>query len=232
MIDWLFELVTSLFVVALEDETVLDIDICVITVEVNSLLVAIEECVNNAVSDMIVDDIDGYIEPLTVIIGWTDEVSKIDVIRFEVWSEIDDDVAVLVVVICVDDNDGKDELSIELETPLIFVVTDSVSGEDVAVLNEVAYECAIVDNDKYSTAFDVCSTVRNVVSLVVFEIPIFVVEINGVVDSCDSMDEVWSLWELNGVVNTEVSDEIDALFNLVTVTVDNWFVCSVEESVW
>jgi hypothetical protein len=67
---------------------------------------------------------------------------------------------------------------------------------------------------------------------VVFEIPIFVVEINGVVDSCDSMDEVWSLWELNGVVNTEVSDEIDALFNLVTVTVDNWFVCSVEESVW
>jgi hypothetical protein len=61
--------VTSLFVVALEDETVLDIDICVITVEVNSLLVAIEECVNNAVSDMIVDDIDGYIEPLTVIIG-------------------------------------------------------------------------------------------------------------------------------------------------------------------
>jgi hypothetical protein len=49
----------------MEDETGLDIDICVITVEVKSLLVAIEECVNNAVSDMIV------------------EVSKIDVIKVE-----------------------------------------------------------------------------------------------------------------------------------------------------
>ncbi len=98
--------------------------------------------------------------------------------------------AVLVVVICIDDNDGKDELSIELETPLIFVVTNSVSGEDIAVTMEVAYECAIVDNDKYSTAFDVSSTVRNVVSLLLLEIPLVVVEINGVVDSSDSIDEV------------------------------------------
>jgi hypothetical protein len=37
----------------------------------------------------------------------------------------------LVVVVCVDDNDGKDELSIELETLLIVVVADSVRGEDV-----------------------------------------------------------------------------------------------------
>jgi hypothetical protein len=49
-----------------EDETVLDMDICVITVEVKSLLMAIEECVNNSVSDMIVEDVDGYIELLTV----------------------------------------------------------------------------------------------------------------------------------------------------------------------
>jgi len=37
----------------------------------------------------------------------------------------------LVVIVCVDDNDGKDELSIELETLLIVVVADSVRGEDV-----------------------------------------------------------------------------------------------------
>jgi hypothetical protein len=59
---------------------------------------------------------------------------------------------VWVVVICVNDND---ELSIELETPLICVVTNSVSGEDVAVKMDVADECAIVDNDKYSPVLDV-----------------------------------------------------------------------------
>ncbi len=48
---------------------VLDIDICVMAVEVKSLLVAIEECVNDAVSDIIVEDIDGYIELLTLVIG-------------------------------------------------------------------------------------------------------------------------------------------------------------------
>ncbi len=68
-----------------------------------------------------------------------------------------------VVVICVDDND---ELSIELETPLIIVVANSVSGEDVS------------------------SMVGNVVSLLVREIPFVVVEINGVVDISDSIDEV------------------------------------------
>ncbi len=69
VIDWLIELVTSLFVVALEEEIVFDIDICVIAVEVKSLLVLTEECVNNTVSEMIVEDIDGYIELLTVVIG-------------------------------------------------------------------------------------------------------------------------------------------------------------------
>ncbi len=51
---------TSSFVVAVEDEMVFDIDISVITVA---------EWVNNAVSDMTVDEIDGYIELLTVVIG-------------------------------------------------------------------------------------------------------------------------------------------------------------------
>jgi hypothetical protein len=82
---------------------------------------------------------------------------------------------VWVLVICVDDND---ELSVELETPLIVVVTNSGSGEDVVVLMEVAYECAIVDNDIYSPVFDVSSMVRNVVPLLVLEIKFIVVEIN------------------------------------------------------
>jgi hypothetical protein len=61
--------VTSLFVVTFEDEMVFDIDICVMAIEVKSLLLLTEECVNNSVSDMIVEDIDGYIELLTVVIG-------------------------------------------------------------------------------------------------------------------------------------------------------------------
>ncbi len=187
---------------------VFDIDICVMAVEVKSLLVLIEECVNSAVSDIIVEDIDGYIELLTVVIGWTDDVSKIDVIKVELWSEINDDIAAFVVVICVDDTNGKDELSIEIETPLIVVLTNSVSGEDVS------------------------SMVGNVVSLLVLEIPFVVVEINWLVDRSDSIDEVWSLCELNRVVSIDVSDEIDSLVNVVTVTVDNWLVCSVEEGVW
>jgi hypothetical protein len=43
-----------------EDEMVFDMDICVRTVE---------ECVSNTVSEMIVEDIDGYIELLTVVFG-------------------------------------------------------------------------------------------------------------------------------------------------------------------
>ncbi len=73
---------------------------------------------------------------------------------FELCSEIGDGVVVWVVVICVDDNDGKDELFIELETLLIVVVADSVRGEDVS------------------------SMVGNVVSLLVLEIPFVVVEVN------------------------------------------------------
>jgi hypothetical protein len=60
----------------------------------------------------------------------------------------------LVVVICVDDTNGKDELSIEIETPLIVAVTNSVSGEEVS------------------------SMVGDVVSLLVLEIRFVVVGIN------------------------------------------------------
>ncbi len=124
---------------------------------------------------------------------------------FELWSDINDDIAALVVVVCVDDNDGKDELSIELETPLIVVVADSVRGEDVPAM-----------------VIDVFSLVK---------IPFLVVEINWVVDSSDSMEEVWSLCELNGVVNTEVSDEIDSLFDNVAVAMDNSSICVVDNGV-
>jgi hypothetical protein len=124
-----------------------------------------------------------------VVIGLTDDVSKIDVIMLELWSEIDDGVAVWVVVICVD------------------------------------------DNDKCSPVLDVFSMVCNVVSLLVLEIPFVVVEINWVVDSCDSIDEVWSLCELNRVVNIEVSDEIDSLLEEVPVAMDNSCRCVLDDSV-
>ncbi len=107
----------------------------------------------------------------------------------------------------------------------------SVSGDEVAVSMDVAYECVIVANDKYSPALDVSSTLRNVVSILVIEIPFVVVEIYSVVDSSDSTDEVWSPCELKRVLSIDVSDGIDSLFNVVIVTVDNPFVCPVEEGV-
>ncbi len=178
LIDWLVDVCISVFIVVSEDEIVFDIDISVITVEA---------WVNNAVSDMIVEDIDGYIELLTMVIGWTDDTSKIDVIMFELWSESDDGVAGWVVVICVDDND---ELSIELETPLFVIVPNSVSGEDVS------------------------SMVGNVVSLLVLEILFVVVEVNWVVDSSDSIDEVWSLCELDRWVSIDGSENISVVVDI------------------
>jgi hypothetical protein len=41
----------------------------VITAEVKSLLVSVEGCVNNVVSDMIVENVDVYIEVLAVVDG-------------------------------------------------------------------------------------------------------------------------------------------------------------------
>ncbi len=180
LIDWLIDVCISLFIVVSEDEMVFEINICVI---------AVEDWLNNAGSDMVVEDIDGYIVLLTVVIGWTDDVSKIDIIMLELWTEIDDGVAVWVVVICVE------------------------------------------DNDKYSPVLDVSSIVRNVVSLLVLEIPFVVVEINSVLVSSDSIDEVWSLCELNRLVNIEVSDEIDSVFDEVPVATDNSSRCVLDDSV-
>jgi hypothetical protein len=117
----------------------------VITAEVKLLLVSVEGCVNNVVSDMIVENVD---------------------------AEIDDDVVVWVVIICVDgDGNGREELSVELNILVIVVVATSLNDEDVA------YECDIVDDEKYSVAFDVASVAPNVFSLPVLEITDVVVEI-------------------------------------------------------
>jgi hypothetical protein len=40
------------------------------------------------------------------------------------------------------------------------------------------------------------------------------VEINGVVDISDSIDEVWSLCELNRVLSIEVSEDISAVVDI------------------
>jgi hypothetical protein len=57
------------------------------------------------------------------------------------------------------------------------------------------------------------------------------VEINCVFDCSVPTDEVWSFWELNGVVNIDASDEIGSLFPLVADAVENEFVCSIVEYV-
>ncbi len=70
---------------------------------------------------------------------------------------------VWVVIICVDgDDNGREELSVELNIIVIVVV---------------AYECDIVDDDKYSLAFDVASVAPNVFSLLLLEITDVVVGI-------------------------------------------------------
>jgi hypothetical protein len=78
-------------------------------------------CSDIVVSDTIVEDVDGYIEVLTVVIGWTDDVSTIDTILVELWSEIDDDALVSIVIICVDDDTSREELSVELEIEALSV---------------------------------------------------------------------------------------------------------------
>jgi hypothetical protein len=98
---------------------------------------------------------------------------------------------VLVVIICVDDNDkGREELSVEIEIPLIPVVATSVSAEDVLISMEVPYECDVEDNDEYSLEIDAPSVALIVFSLVLLEIPFVVAEIDCVVDSSNCIDEV------------------------------------------
>jgi hypothetical protein len=72
--------------------------------------------------------------------------------------------------------------------------------------------------------------VLNVFSVVPLEIPL-VSNINGPVDSFDSVDEISSVSEFRLVVNIDVGDEIKSLFTVVADAVDNLFVCSIEESV-
>jgi hypothetical protein len=97
----------------------------------------------------------------------------------------------LVVIICVDDNDnGREELFVEIEIPLIPVVATSVSAEDVLISMEVPYECDVEDNDEYSLEIDAPSVALIVFSLVLLEIPIVVAEIDCVVDSSNCIDEV------------------------------------------
>jgi hypothetical protein len=66
---------------------------------------------------------------------------------------------------------------------LIAVVGTSVSDEDVVISMEVPYERDAGDNDEYSLD-------ANVFSLLVLEVPDDIVEINGRVDSSDSIDVV------------------------------------------
>ncbi len=54
-----------------------------ITAEVKPLLVSVEECVNNVVSDMIVENVDGPIEVPPVLIDCADDLSKFEVMMFE-----------------------------------------------------------------------------------------------------------------------------------------------------
>jgi hypothetical protein len=87
-----------------------------------------------------------------------------------------------VVIICVDDNDnGREELSVEMEIPLIVVV---------AISMEVVDECDVDDNDGYSLEIDPLSVMLIVFSLAVLEIPDVVREIDCAVDSSDSTGKV------------------------------------------
>jgi hypothetical protein len=104
-----------------------------------------------------------------------------------------------------------------------------VSDEDVVISIEVAYECDVDDDDRYSLEVDAISVALIVFSLVLLEIAFVVVEINCVVDSSVSTDEVRSFGELNGVVNIDVADEIGSLFPVVVDAVENEFVSSIVE---
>jgi hypothetical protein len=240
VMDWLLDWVTSLFVVALEDAMafvsrieVWSVDGWIVDDEVISLrLVEMLGWLLVAYSDVDFSVIKvECIEVLPVVIGWTDDVSKIDVIMVELWSAIDEDAVVALDSICVNDDDGTNELSVELEILLIAVVATWVSDEDVVISIDVAYECDVDDDDRYSLEVDAISVPLIVFSLVLLEIAFVVVEINWLVDNSDSTDEVRSFCELNGVVNIDVFDEIDWLFPVVADAVDNGFVCSIVECV-
>ena len=69
---------------------------------------------------------------------------------------------------------------------MLVVVAPSVNNDDVAVSIEVAYDCDVDDEDKYSLD---CAEF----SPLALETPFVVVEMNSVVGSSDSTDDVRSL---------------------------------------
>jgi NADH:ubiquinone oxidoreductase subunit 4 (subunit M) len=99
---------------------------------------------------------------------------------------------VALAIICVNDDDGAEELSVELEIVLIVVLATSIGDEDEVMSMEVAYECDVDNDDRYSLEIDPLSVALIVFSLLLLEIAFVVVEINSVVDSSVSTDEVRS----------------------------------------
>jgi hypothetical protein len=75
---------------------------------------------------------------------------------------------------------------------LITVVATSGTDDDVVISMEVANVSDVDNNDEYSFEIDTLSVALIVFSLVLLEIAFVVVEINSVVDSSDSTDEVRS----------------------------------------
>jgi hypothetical protein len=61
---------------------------------------------------------------------------------------------------------------------LITVVSTSEANEDGAISMEVAYECDVDDDDRYSLEIDALSLALIVFSLVLLEIPAVVTETN------------------------------------------------------
>ncbi len=81
-------------------------------------------------------------------------------------------------IVCVDDDDGTDEVSVELDILLIAVEATSAAEGDVVISMEGAYVSDADDNDKYSVGIDALSVALIVFSLVLLEIPFVVAEIN------------------------------------------------------
>jgi len=82
---------------------------------------------------------------------------------------------VSILVMCFDD-DGTVEVSVELETLLIVVVSISLVNEDLVVSVEVSYECDIVD-DEYGTEVASYSIVLSLFPVVELEVS-YVLEVN------------------------------------------------------
>jgi hypothetical protein len=76
-------------------------------------------------------------------------------------------------------DDGRDEVSVELETLFIVVVSILVINEDAPVSIEVTYGCDIVDDDddEYGTEIVLSSIVLSLFPVVELEVS-YVLEIN------------------------------------------------------